>query len=179
MSGAGGEGTEAQSGSSTAAGDAAIAEAKLALEHIELVNVVPTHISARTTENPRPGCDVRYQVSAQISVAAGLFGNRFRYEIELLDEADEATAVLDFELQVEYDVEEDFELGRDAAEFLARTTGLFAAYPYARELAQTLTTRLQQDPLVLGLMPRGAMGPGRFAGGRQQSADPPEATPDL
>lgn len=158
----------------TIATDAAIADARLALDHIELVNVVPTQISAQATDNPRPGSDVRYQVSAEISVASGFFANRFRYEIELLDDEDETTAVLDFVLQVEYDVEEDFELGRETAEFLAQTTGLFAAYPYARELAQTLTTRLQQDPLVLGLMPRGAVGPGRVSGGRRQPSGAPE-----
>lgn len=140
-------------------------EARSALDRIDLMNVVPVSIHADAHDNPNACSDVRYQVEAHFSVAPGFFGNRFRYKIDLLDDAEEPTATLDFELQVEYDVEEDFELGREVAEHLTRTTGLFAAYPYARELAQTLTARLQQDPLVLGLMPRGAVGPARVSGG--------------
>ena len=140
-------------------------DARDALDHIELVNVVPTRIHADTHDNPNACSDVRFDVGAQINVAPGVFGNRFRYQIELLDADEQPTATLDFELQVEYEVEDDFEPSREVAEFLTSTTGLFAAYPYARELAQTLTARLQQDPVVLGLMPRGAVGPSRVSTG--------------
>lgn len=139
-------------------------EARAALDHIELVNVVPTSIHADTHDNPNACSDVRFDISAQINVAPGVFSNRFRYQIELLDD-EQPTATLDFELQVEYEVDGDFEPSREVAEFLTSTTGLFAAYPYARELAQTLTARLQQDPVVLGLMPRGAVGPSRVSTG--------------
>jgi hypothetical protein len=146
-------------------GEPPFEEAQAALDRIELVNVVPTIIHADTHDNPNAARDVRFEVGAQINVAPGAFGNRFRYKIELLDDDEHPTATLDFEFQVEYEVKEDFEPSREVAEFLTRTTGLFAAYPYARELAQTLTARLQQDPLVLGLMPRGAGGPSRVTTG--------------
>ena len=138
-------------------------EVRRSLEHVELINVVPISIEARTHGNPRPCTDVGFQVEMQINSAPGFFGNRFKYEIELLDEDEEKTATLDFLLQVEYEVDDDVELESGVAEYIARTTGLFTAYPYARELAQTLSARLQQDPLVLGLMPRGATGPGRIS----------------
>ncbi len=136
-----------------------LAEARDALAHVELINVVPVEISATSRGNPRPAATVRVDVTSQFQVGVGVFGNRFRYDIELLDQDEEPTADLDFTLQVEYDVEEDYEPTSEAAEFLAGTTGLFGAYPYARELAQNLAARLQQDPIVLGLMPRGATVP--------------------
>lgn len=66
----------------------------------------------------------------------------------------------------------DYVMTDAAADVLCSTTGLFAAYPYARELAQSLTTRLQQDPLVLGLLPRGGTTPAavtRVSGHRSPS----------
>lgn len=149
-----------------AAAEPPIDEAQVALDHIDLINVVPRSIHAEAHDNPNACSDVRYQVEAQYTIGPGFFGNRFRYQIELIDQEEEPTATLDFELQVEYDVSEDYEASHDVAAFLTQTTGIFAAYPYARELAQTLTARLQQDPLVLGLMPRGATGPSRVSGGR-------------
>lgn len=148
----------------TAAADGApppevVEQAKQILQHAELVNVHPVEVRASRTEATGIARDIRVEATAEYSVASGAMSNRFRYRLEILDDGEQTLAEIDFTLQVDYEVEADYEPSGEGADFLAGTTGLFAAYPYARELAQSLTTRLQLDPLVLGMLPRGASSP--------------------
>ncbi|MGI8875134.1 MAG: hypothetical protein ACR2KP_12565 [Egibacteraceae bacterium] len=136
-----------------------VEQAKQILEHAELVNIHPVEIRASRTEATGAARDVRVEATAQYSVASGAMSNRFRYQLEIVDGGEQTLAEIDFTLQVDYEVEADYEPSGEGADFLAGTTGLFAVYPYARELAQSLTTRLQLDPLVLGMLPRGASSP--------------------
>jgi hypothetical protein len=142
---------------------ATIAAARELLQHAELVNIMPISISASVRDGlrDRAADNARVRVEPSYSAGQGMMANRFRYLIELLDGADELVAELDFTVQVDYDVDPEYTPADDAADFVAATTGSFAAYPYARELAQDLTTRLQLDPLVIGLLPRGADRPDR------------------
>lgn len=140
---------------------AVVQAAQELLRHAELANVAPTELSARLSEESSGGQPTRAQLTTEFSYSAskGFLANRFQYQIDLLDDEERLFAQLDFTLQVDYSVDPDYEPPQDAAEFVTVTTGLFAAYPYARELAQNLTTRLQLDPLVLGFLPRGATAP--------------------
>lgn len=133
-----------------------LAQAREILEKSELVNIRPVELSARSLDLPGRGIDVQVRTHVEFSVDVGLMANRIRYEIGLTDADGERVAEVSFTFQVEYDVEPGYEPPADGADFIAGTTGVFGAYPYARELAQNLTTRLQHDPLVLGLLPRGA-----------------------
>ncbi len=91
----------------------------------------------------------------------GIYGNRFDYSFVLKgDDEDEPLGTIEFSLVLDYDVDEDYEPGLEAADFVTSTTGYFAAYPYARELFQSLASRLQFDPVVLGLIKRGTLRPG-------------------
>lgn len=138
-----------------------MAAARELVSHLELVNVAPVKVSASLVDEVggRQPTDVRFTVESSYSAGKGTMANRFRYQITLVDEEASPVAELDFTLQVDYDVEPEFEPDEEAAEFVTSTTGMFGAYPYARELAQNLTTRLQLDPLVLGLLPRGTSQP--------------------
>jgi hypothetical protein len=94
----------------------------------------------------------------------GVYGNRFDYSFVLKGDADEDTlGRVEFSLLLDYDVVEGYKPDLEAAEFVTGTTGYFAAYPYARELFESLAGRLQFDPVVLGLIKRGSMRPGSIS----------------
>lgn len=140
--------------------DEVMQRAREALEHVSIANVHPASLTAELLDVPRAAEQVSVEVEASYSVGPGAYSNRFTYQLDLGDDKEEPVAAISFVLQVDYVVDDpDFELDHGAADFICATTGLFAAYPYARELAQSLTTRLQLDPLVLGLLPRGASRP--------------------
>lgn len=84
----------------------------------------------------------------------GQFSNRFSYSIEARDEMGMSVATLEFTLVLDWAVPDDFTPDRAAADFVAATTGYFAAYPYAREIVHTLSSRLGIDPIVLGALRR-------------------------
>lgn len=132
-----------------------------AIEHIELVNVYPVSIHAAVTEDSSagPSTSATLNVSVRHAAEPGAYGNRVQFSIALLDDDEHAVGEIDFELAVDYRVDEGYEVPESAANYIATTTGLFGAYPYARELAQSLSTRMQFDPLVLGLLQRSAIRP--------------------
>lgn len=94
------------------------------------------------------------------AVGPGHFANRFTYVVGVLDSEGQRVADLDLAIEVQFVVSDhEYVVPDDAAEFITATTGLFSAWPYARELIQSLMGRLQLDPVVLGLLPRGATEP--------------------
>lgn len=87
------------------------------------------------------------------------FANRYVWRVDLTDEVGEAVAELAATIVVEYAVAEGFVPDEPAADAIAETTGYFASYPYAREIFQSNTTRLQLNPIVLGMLLHGATHP--------------------
>ena len=136
------------------------------LDNVVLLNVRPCNIHADIERGVAPGTHVNtVEVDLQLSFAAGIgvYGNRFDYGFVLKDDDDEKLGTVKFSLLIDYEVTEDFAPDHDAAEFLTSTTGYFAAYPYARELFQSLAARLQFDPVVLGLIKRDDIRPGTIS----------------
>jgi hypothetical protein len=138
------------------------------LSNVELLDIRPCSISADIDLNSAPGTHVAsVEMDTALAFAAeeGVYGNRFDYKFELKgDDADnDALGTIEFSLLLDYGVTEGFSPDLDAAEYVTGTTGYFAAYPYARELFQSLAIRLQLDPVVLGLVKRGEMRPSTIA----------------
>ncbi|MFA5890863.1 MAG: hypothetical protein WDA27_07920 [Actinomycetota bacterium] len=143
----------------------AIEAAKDILEHVEIVDVRSTSISASVVDSFHPGAPVEqvtFNVSSSYAAEQGAMGNRFEFEFTLLGPDGDFFGEVKFTIVVDYAVPDDYEPDRDGADFIASTTGYFAAYPYARELLQSVSARLHLDPLVLGLLRRGSMQPGRI-----------------
>lgn len=149
----------------------AVAEA---LSHLEIANIFATEISASIDGHPAPIDLVEVGVDIDYMAREGEFSNRFAWTVRMLhalgedqDGADEMEPQADtepvasfrFTFQVDYATEEGYRVGDAEAMAITRTTGLFAAYPYARELLQNLTGRLQLDPVVLGMLLRGELRP--------------------
>lgn len=143
------------------------AKAHELLDNVELLDIRPCVIKAKIGKGVPPGTHVAsVEMDLALSFAAdeGLYGNRFDYSFVLKGDSDEeALGEIAFSLLLDYDVTDGFEPDVEAAEFVSRTTGYFAAYPYARELFQSLAGRLQFDPVVLGLIKRGSMRPGSIS----------------
>lgn len=139
--------------------EAAQKAAAQALEHIELTNVYPVSIHATASDQTGPPEEATLNIELQAAGGPGAFENRLTFSIEILDADGETAGQIEFTLQIDYQVEEGYEVPENAALYIARTTGLFGAYPYARELAQSLSARLQFDPFVLGLLSRGRSAP--------------------
>lgn len=141
-----------------------LAKAHVLLSNVELVDIRPCRISASIEQAVAPGTHVAsVEMDLALSFAAeeGVYGNRFDYSFLLKGDTDEeALGRIEFSLVLDYDIAEHFAPDHQAAEFVTGTTGYFAAYPYARELFQSLAGRLQFDPVVLGLIRHGEMRPG-------------------
>lgn len=73
---------------------------------------------------------------------------------EIEDASDEFNAVahLKFGYVAAFEFENAVEHDEESLEAFARTTGVFAIYPYAREYVTDITTRLGLPPLVLDLL---------------------------
>lgn len=141
------------------------------LSHVEMIGVRASTIHAELAEGVPAGATatmVMFDVDLAFAAEDGVFGNRFDYRFEVLaepgdDERGEFLARIQFSLLVDYRVDEGYIPPADAADHVASTTGYFAAYPYARELLQSLTARLHIDPVVLGLLNRGTLRPGSIS----------------
>lgn len=144
-----------------------LAKAQELASHVELLDIRPCAISADIQQGVVPGTHVAsIEMDLTLSFAAdeGVYGNRFDYRFILKGESDEKTlGTIEFSLLIDYEVTDDFKPDLETAEFLTGTTGYLAAYPYARELFQSLAGRLQFDPVVLGLIKRGSMRPGSIS----------------
>lgn len=151
------------------------AKAEDLISHVELLDARPCAISARLEDGVSPGTNVSsvtMNVGCSFAAAPGVYGNRFDYEFVLRGDADdEALGTIEFSILLDYRVDEDFDPDPDAADFVSGTTGYFAAYPYARELFQSIAARMQFDPIVLGLIKRGSLRPGTISLARADSGD--------
>jgi hypothetical protein len=125
------------------------------LDNCNIADIRPVHIEANLISPiPRKYSKVGFDSTLEHAVGPGVFRNRFGFKFNLADDDDDSVAELGFVLIVDWAVEEGYTPSADAAEYVARTTGYFAAYPYARELAQGNAARLGLDPLVLGILNR-------------------------
>lgn len=126
----------------------------------QLSDVRPTRILAEVlAEGFRSVTSLGFVPKLEFFVETGQFSNRFSYHFDLNDAGGETVAIVEFILVLDWNVPVDFTPDRSAAEFLTRTTGYFAAFPYARELLHSLTTRLGVDPVVLGALNRENLAP--------------------
>lgn len=129
------------------------------LDHCEISNVRVLDFSAkRFDEHGEPSyahiaSETSYLVNEQV------FLNRYLWKAELVDDASKPVAELNATLLVEYNIREGFDPDAEAAEAIANSTGFFAAYPYVREIFQSCTSRLQLDPMVLGMLLAGSTSP--------------------
>jgi hypothetical protein len=140
-----------------------LSKAQELLSRVELLDIRPISMSASIEQGVGTGTRVAsVEINLALSFAAdeGIYSNRFDYRFVLTGNDEKPLGTIDFSLVLDYDVAEGFKPDPDAAEFVTGTTGYFAAYPYARELFQSLASRLQFDPVVLGLIKRGSMQPG-------------------
>ncbi len=137
--------------------DALRSAAQHLIDNSEIVDVRPVRIVASFEEGGSPGVRIE---TASIEVASGyinqpgVFSNKFEFRILLNGEGDRPVARFEYDLVVDYRVPKDFEVDRDAADFVTGTTGYFAAYPYAREMLHSMSARLRLDPVVLGFLKR-------------------------
>lgn len=123
-----------------------------ALRHLQIEGIRTIELSASIDDGELPN-----EVQADAAVTSsylshpGFFSNRFEWEIRIIaQDSDELVGSIGFTLQVDYSVLDDFEVESHDAEAIATHTGLFAAYPYARELVHSIGGRLG---LTLPLMP--------------------------
>lgn len=153
--------------------DALRAEVTELIEKTELIDVRPIRLIAELddeTMGPEEVAGVNFDVSLAFATGAGAFGNKFDYVFELLGPEREQCGRIEFSLVVDYAVKDpEYEPGEEAADFFASTTGYLAAFPYARELFQSLTSRMQFDPVVLGMLRRGTHVPRGISTPRDRS----------
>ena len=135
-----------------------LAAARDLLDHCEIADIRPASMAAQLEEGASPADE---SVSAAIELASGYlfekgtFSNRFEFLVKVFTIEQRPLATFRLDLIVDYRVDDDYAPSSDAAEFVASTTGLFAAYPYAREMLQSMSMRLRLEGLVFGLMRRG------------------------
>jgi hypothetical protein len=131
------------------------AAAKDLIDSSEIVDVRPVRVVAQFEGSGTPSSRI---ATANIEVASGfvadvgIFSSKFEFRIVLHAVEGEPIARFEFDLIVDYRVDDGFAPDRDAADFVTGTTGYFAAYPYARELLHSLSARLRLDPVVLGFL---------------------------
>lgn len=137
------------------------------LSNIELLDIRPCSIEAFVEEGVGPKAPVEsltmnHEVS--FAVSEGFYSGRYDYGFELKGSAGKLPiGTIKFSLLIDYRVSEGFNADPEAADFFATTTGYFAAYPYARELFESIVTRLHFDPIVLGLIRRDSIRPGSIS----------------
>ena len=135
--------------------------AAVLVQNIELVDIRPARVHASLGEDVTPGEDfatAKIEVAAGHRMGQGDYSSRFDYRISLFGEAERLLATVEFDLILDYDVNPEFEPDAEAAAYYSATTEYFAAFPHARELLQSLTTRLRLPTTVLGLLRRDPTG---------------------
>ncbi|WP_169501812.1 hypothetical protein [Kribbella catacumbae] len=129
------------------------------LDHCELANIRLIEFSAKRHEGSAEPVDARLSSEVSFVVGKSFMANRFTWQLDLADGEGATVAELAATFVVDYEILDGFEPDDEAADAIAGNTGFFAAYPYARELFQSHTARLQLNPLVLGMLLRGASQP--------------------
>lgn len=122
------------------------------LARCEMSNVRVLEFSAKRFDEHSEPSVAHMTSETSFLVNDQAFRNRYVWTAELVDDAGKPVAELKATLLVEYDIHEGFEPDPEAADAIAGSTGYFAAYPYVRELFQSCTSRLQLDPMVLGML---------------------------
>lgn len=122
------------------------------LARCEMSNVRVLEFSAKRFDEHNEPSVAHMTSETSYLVNDQAFLNRYVCAAELVDDAGKPVAELKATLLVEYDIHEGFEPDPEAADAIAGSTGYFAAYPYVRELFQSCTSRLQLDPMVLGML---------------------------
>ncbi len=143
--------------------DAVVAAAQKLVNNAELIDVRTVHLAATLADGVVPGqhvAAVEMEVGLSFATGEGVYGSRFEYRFEFHTEDGSTLGNIEFSLVADYAVSEGFTPDDEAADFVTSTTGFFTAYPYAREVLQSLATRLQFDPVVLGMIKRDSMQPG-------------------
>ncbi len=127
----------------------------------EIVNVrVARLLAEMTTESlaPQPVEKLRYKRTSSYAVGKGVFGGKFDFEFEFFEPSDERVARIEFSILVDHVItDEDFEPSNEAVDYFTSTTSYFAAYPYAREVLQSTTSRLGLAPHIMGLIRRDSL----------------------
>jgi len=122
------------------------------LAHCEMSNVRVLDFSAERFDDHGEPFTAHISSESSYRVNEHEFRNRYVWTAKLVDEEHSPVAELNATVLIEYDVHEGFEPDAEAADAIAGSTGYFAAYPYVRELFQSCTSRLQLDPMVLGML---------------------------
>lgn len=127
------------------------------LRNVELQDIRPTRVASALADGATPGDEIQ-TVSIEVAVGhlieEGVYSNRFDFRLTVLGADGREIATIEFDLVLDYAVAEQYLADPRAAEYVATTTGYFAAYPYARELVQRMATALRLPPITLGLMKR-------------------------
>ena len=152
-------GRTAASQLATAGDEQLKARMQVMLDRCELANVRVVEFSAKRHEGGVEAADARFSSEVSYAVGETFMANRFSWQVDLVDGGGSTVAELAATFVVEYQVLDGFEPDEEAADAIAGSTGFFAAYPYARELFQSHTARLQLNPLVLGMLLREASQP--------------------
>lgn len=150
-----------------------MAEAEEFLSRFDIADVHPTSISAELV-GPRTGPvdTVGFETNIEYSTGVGAFRSRVTFSFEMKDSTDEPIAVMKFVVVVEWVGDGEHKMSSEVIDFVTSTTGYFAAFPYARELAQSASARLGLDPLVLGILNRGQLKPNSISVVRRSHAAP-------
>lgn len=122
------------------------------LDHCEMSNVRVLDFSAKRFDEHGEPSSAHIASETSYLVNEQAFRNRYFWSAELVDNTSTPVAELSATVLVEYEIREGFAPDPEAADVIAGSTGFFAAYPYVRELFQSCTSRLQLDPMVLGML---------------------------
>lgn len=130
------------------------------LDVAELVDIKATRVGAELHLSPPPKvATVKFTPDIEYSLGPGHFGNRFAYRFDLRSSSGDDIATIEFTLVAAWRVPEDYTPDQEGADIVTGTTGYFAAYPYARELLQSMTMRLGIDTVVIGTIRRDTLSP--------------------
>lgn len=129
------------------------------LDHCEMSNVRVLDFSARRFDEHGEPSTAHIASETSYLINEHAFRNRYLWTAELIDNTSTPVAELSATVLVDYDIRDGFEADPEAADAIASSTGFFAAYPYVRELFQSCTSRLQLDPMVLGMLLAGSTSP--------------------
>jgi hypothetical protein len=124
-----------------------------------IVDIRPTRIQAELTGRLGTAKSVGFEPTLEFQAETGRFANRFSYHVDIKDAAEQIVATIEFVLVLDWDVPDNFTPDESAANFVTGTTSYFAAFPYARELLQSLSARLGLDSVVLGPLFREHLAP--------------------
>lgn len=125
---------------------------RIMLAHCEMSNIRVLEFSAERFDDHGKPSTAHITSESSYRVSEHEFRNRYVWTAQLVDEEHLTVAELNATVLIEYDVHEGFQPDTEAADAIAGSTGFFAAYPYVRELFQSCTSRLQLDPMVLGML---------------------------